>query len=89
MADGRATELWDLIGGAVQDVEVWCNACGHHGVVATRGLIDRFGSHHLVGAVAARCRCRRCGSKDLDSRPDWRDRGPGVVTRHTPDEDRG
>lgn len=78
-------QLWDLLRAGAVEVEVWCNACHHHAALPTRRLIDRFGTAFPVPEIAQKCRCTRCGSRDVQSRPAWAAEGPGVVTRHATD----
>lgn len=76
--------LWDLVRGGAIGVELWCNSCGHHGILETDWLIDRLGTYWPVIEVANKCRCSQCGSRDVESQPNWSSDGPGVITNHGP-----
>ena len=62
------------------DLLLWCNACRHHVTVPIRDAIARYGAGRTVPSIKARC--GKCGSRDVDVRPDWRSKG-SPITRHT------
>ena len=64
------------------DVWCWCNGCYHHAVLETAALIDRLGRYQGVPGVADHAYCGRCGSRDVETRPNWPT--VGVVTQHSP-----
>ena len=64
------------------DVWCWCNACCHHAVLETAALIDRLGRDQGVPGVADHAYCGNCGSRDVETRPNWPTLG--VVTQHSP-----
>lgn len=62
------------------DLLLWCRSCHHHITVPIADAIARYGAGRQVRSIKARC--RQCGSRDVDVRPDWRPKGP-PVTRHS------
>ena len=53
----------------VRSVEAWCEACGHE----ARILVDALADHIPVSDVALALKCSVCGSKNVVTRPDWRE----------------
>ena len=66
------------------DIWCWCNGCCHHAVLETASLIDRLGRDQGVPGVADHAYCGNCGSRDVETRPNWPT--VGVVTQHSPNE---
>ena len=62
------------------DVWAWCNDCCRHAVLPIDTLTDKLGPEYPVPHVARRTVCRECGSRDVQTRPDWPT--TGVVARH-------
>ena len=61
--------LADMRSHGVRSILAWCNGCGHH---------TSFNADHLpddlpVPDVALRMRCSKCGSKEIETRPEWRE----------------
>ncbi len=63
------------------DIWCWCNGCCHHAVLATDTLLARLGSDQGVPGIADHAYCRNCGSRDVETRPNWPT--VGVVAQHT------
>jgi hypothetical protein len=61
------------------DLMLYCNGCHHHVTVPIRRAIALYGADREVPSIKARC--RQCGSRDVDVRPDWRPKGTPVA-RH-------
>ena len=58
----------------VRVVVATCESCGHE----ARILVDAFADHIPVSDVALALKCSVCGSKNVTTRPDWREhRAPG------------
>ena len=54
------------------DIWCWCNGCCHHAVLETATLIDRLGrDQEGVPGVADHAYCEHCGSRDVETRPNW------------------
>ena len=53
----------------VRSVLAWCNACGHHADLNVDHLPDDL----PVPDAALRMRCSRCDSKEIQTRPEWRE----------------
>lgn len=51
---------------------VYCIGCGHHGELPVAPLIARFGRAYPIPDVAKHCRCKACGSKQVETRPQFR-----------------
>jgi hypothetical protein len=68
----------------VRGVLLDCIACGHHAELPLSSLVARFGADYGVRAIALHCRCSRCGSRNVESRPAWPSRAPGVRGRDLP-----
>ena len=66
--------------------ECWCNACCHHAVLETTALIDRLGRDQGVPGVADHAYCGNCGSREVETRPNWPT--VGVVAQHSPNTSR-
>ena len=66
------------------DIWCWCNGCCHHAVLATDMLITRLGRDQGVPGVADHAYCVNCGSRDVETRPNWP--AVGVVTQHSPNK---
>ncbi len=66
------------------DIWCWCNGCCHHAVLSTDMLIRRLGRDQGVPGVADHAVCGHCGSRDVETRPNWPT--VGVVTQHSPAE---
>ena len=66
------------------DIWCWCNGCCHHAVLATDMLIPRLGRDQGVPGVADHAYCGNCGSRDVETRPNWPT--VGVVTQHSPND---
>jgi len=64
------------------DVWCWCNGCSHHAVLETVALVNRLGGEQSVPNVADHAYCGRCGSREVETRPNWPT--VGVVTQHSP-----
>lgn len=62
------------------DIWCWCNGRCHHAVLETGALIDRLGHDQGVPGVANHAYCGNCGSRDVETRPNWPT--AGVVTQH-------
>ena len=61
-------------------VLAWCEACGQHAVLNA----DHLPADLPVPDVALRLKCSRCGSKDIETRPEWRElRRSGQAVRGT------
>ena len=56
-----------------QDVDVLarCNSCGHNAVLALGALLTKLGAEFPVPAVSKAVRCSVCGSRDVETRPNW------------------
>lgn len=65
----------------VTHVYIRCSRCGHSASLPVDALVEQLGPDHPVPTVGRRCKCSRCGSKEITSRPDWGP-GPGVISRH-------
>ncbi len=52
----------------------YCNRCTHNRAVAVAPLIERLGPDYPVPRVGRRMRCGGCGSRDIDTMPNWNDR---------------
>ena len=63
------------IGAKGLDVWAWCNGCCHNAVLPIGALTEKLGPDYPVPHVG-----RECGSRDVQTRPDWP--GMGVVARH-------
>lgn len=50
---------------------VYCNRCPHHGTLPVAPLIARFGRNFPIPDVAKHCRCTACGSRDVQTRPNF------------------
>ncbi len=65
----------------VKGVIVECRACQHRAVLPLHDLIAKLGADFGVRAVAEKCRCSKCGSRRVETRPEWPSRrgllGPG------------
>ena len=61
-------------------VWVWCHRCARGRRLAVASLIRRLGGEFPVPDLKHRLRCRHCGLRDVDARPDWPQRG--VITSH-------
>ena len=48
-----------------------CNACGRSVVLDVLVLILAYGERAPVPSLARKARCSHCGSRDVDSRPDY------------------
>ena len=58
----------------VRSVEAECQDCRHE----ARILVDMLADHMPVSEVALILKCSVCGSKNVTTRPDWREhRAPG------------
>ena len=66
------------------DIWCWCNGCCHHAVLATDMLMARLGHDQGVPGVADHAYCGHCGSRDVETRPNWPT--VGVVAQHSPNE---
>lgn len=86
MTDARPATLDDMIADDL-GVWLWCNTCHYHRSMDPSALARKLGGDFPVPEVGRRARCGSCGSRNVESRPDWTSRSIGVVTRHTPDED--
>ena len=62
------------------DVWAWCNGCSHHAVLPVGDLTAKLGPEYPVPHVGLRAYCRECGSRDVQTRPDWPTMG--VIARH-------
>ena len=62
------------------DIWCWCNGCCHHAVLSTDKLIARLGRDQGVPGVVGHAYCGNCGSRDVETRPNWPT--VGVVTQH-------
>jgi len=62
------------------DIWCWCNGCCHHAVLKTDMLMARLGRDQAVPGVADHAYCGNCGSRDVETRPNWPT--VGVVTQH-------
>ena len=63
------------------DIWAWCNGCCHHAVLRTDILIARLGGDQGVPGVADHAYCGNCGSRNVETRPNWPT--VGVVAQHT------
>ena len=63
------------------DIWCWCNGCYHYSVLSTDMLIARLGRDQGVPGVADHAYCGNCGSRDVETRPNWPT--VGVVAQHT------
>ena len=63
------------------DVWCWCNGCCHYAVLRTDSLIARLGRDQGVPGVADHAYCGNCGSRDVETRPNWPT--GGVVACHS------
>ncbi len=63
------------------DVWAWCNGCFHHAVLPIGPLVERLGHGYPVPAARDRTYCATCGSRDVETRPNWP--AMGVTARHT------
>ena len=77
--DGRELEpmtLANLRRHGVRSVDAACEACGHEASVN----VDAFPDAAYVPDVALRLRCSSCGSRRINTRPDWREmNAPGMM----------
>lgn len=64
------------------DVAVTCHRCHHNATVSASTLAAQLGARMPVPEVAGHMRCSACGSRDCETRPDWR--SGGVVAAHGP-----
>ena len=62
------------------DVWAWCNDCFHHAVLPIGALTEKLGPDYPVPHVGRRTYCRECGSRDVQTRPDWP--ATGVIAHH-------
>ena len=62
------------------DIWCWCNGCCHHAVLDTAVLIHRLGADQSVPGVADHAYCGNCGSREVETRPNWPT--VGVVAQH-------
>jgi len=53
----------------VRSVDATCEACQHEATVNVDALPDSL----YVPDVALRLKCSACGSKNIHTRPDWRE----------------
>ena len=53
------------------DVWAWCNGCYHHAVLPFDTLTAKLGPNYPVPRVGRRTYCRKFGSRDVATRPDW------------------
>ena len=60
-----------------------CQRCHHDAVLPVAPVLARYGPTTLFPEVKGRFRCSACGSKQVDVRPNWSQRSPGQITRHT------
>ena len=60
-----------------------CGCC-HHTVLATDMLIARLDRDQGVPGVADHAYCGNCGSRDVETRPNWPT--VGVVAQHSPND---
>ncbi len=61
---------------------VYCNRCFRNRIMPAAPLIKRLGADTAVPNVARHIRCRVCGGRDVETRPDWTSDSPGVISRH-------
>jgi len=66
-------------------VWIWCHHCARGRRLRADTLARRLGEDFPVPGLAARLRCRACGGREVDARPDWP--AGGVVTSHRWHED--
>lgn len=53
----------------------WCNRCCHNAVLPLEPLLARLGQRQAVPLVGRHLVCSACGSKDIATRPHWKDLG--------------
>ena len=53
----------------VRSILAWCNACSHYADLNA----DHLPNELPVPDVALRLKCSKCGSKDIETRPEWRE----------------
>lgn len=51
-------------------IEAFCMSCDHSAIIEA----DTLPPHYPVPDVALKLRCSECGSKDIQTRPNWRAR---------------
>jgi len=75
--DGRELEpmtLGQMRVHGVRSIDAACNDCWHE----TSILVDALPDHMPVPDVALVLKCSACGSRNVTTRPDWREhRAPG------------
>ncbi len=69
------------------DIWCWCNGCYHYAVLSPDMLIARLGRDQGVPSVADHAYCGHCGSRDVETRPNWPT--VGVVAGHSRNESMG
>lgn len=72
----------DLID-TIADVRLTCLKCGRSVVLPGRQVLLRFGPAFPVRDLGRRHRCSACGSREIDSRPQYYGAPTEPISRHT------
>lgn len=70
--DGAPMTLGNLRSLGMRSLQVYCNNCPHHGVLDINGQPD----HLAVKSFEPKMYCTKCGSKNVDVRPNWSEYAP-------------
>lgn len=66
----------------IAGVRVTCRTCGRSVVLPGQAVIRRFGLDFPVLEIAKRFRCSQCGSRDVESRPQYGAAPTEPIARH-------
>ena len=67
---GRKITLGEVVAADAQ-VRVYCDACGRTVVLPVAALVRRHGAAFRLDEIERKARCVKCGSRQIDARPEY------------------